>query len=102
MDLKTNRIIISRNVCFNEFIFHAATSKGTAATYHFLGADDEPSALFRTFFKVRMSIKILLLLCQTQFHLQLQHPLLLHKRLRVWRSQPLLLATRCKLEVKLV
>ena len=47
MDLKTNRIIISRHVCFDESIFPAATSKGTSATYHFLGAEDEPSPMFR-------------------------------------------------------
>lgn len=47
MDLKTNRIIISRHVYFDESVFPAAIEKGSPATYNFLGADDEPSQIFK-------------------------------------------------------
>ena len=48
MDLKTNKIIISRHVYFDESVFQKATSAhSNAVTYQFLSADDEPSPLFK-------------------------------------------------------
>ncbi|CAA7060053.1 unnamed protein product [Microthlaspi erraticum] len=47
LDLKTNKIIISRHVFFDETIFPAAVTTNNTTSYHFLDIDDEPSPVFK-------------------------------------------------------
>lgn len=47
LDLKTNKIIISRHVLFDETVFPAAQKQSQAATYQFLEILDDPSPLFK-------------------------------------------------------
>ncbi|CAL9218493.1 unnamed protein product [Arabidopsis halleri] len=48
MDLKTNKIIISRHVYFDEEKFPGAVSSLPSDTYHFLDTTDEPSPIFQS------------------------------------------------------
>lgn len=47
LDLKTNKIIISRHVFFDESVFPAAESRSSSSTYRFLQLDEEPSPIFK-------------------------------------------------------
>lgn len=55
MDLKTNKIIISRHVYFDEDKFPVAVPTMPKEPYHFLHVSDEPSPLFQSIFQAPFS-----------------------------------------------
>lgn len=47
LDLKTNKVVISRHVIFDDFFFPATSKNTTPNSYEFLSKVDEPSTMFR-------------------------------------------------------
>ena len=48
LNLKTNKIILSRHVYFDEDKLPAAETKNDGSKYHFLDHQDEPAPIFKT------------------------------------------------------